>query len=198
MLAAWHWHCLTCNSQLSRVEALSVVRKLLLAVVLVVLGAALLLAPLPVEDLTRIYTVVEIRRPPQAVFDYVTTPAHWPQWHPASRAVSAGADHPLQVGELTLEDFEVAGRRGQALWTVTEREAPRRWRIEATVEEHRAGSVTYTLSPSAEGTRFERELIYPSRNLLFAIVNRLSIRRQVEVESAQALAQLKERLETAS
>jgi uncharacterized protein YndB with AHSA1/START domain len=177
---------------------LSVVRKLLLAVALVALAAGLLLAPLPVEDLTRIYTVVEIRRPPQAVFDYVTTPGYWPQWHPASLAVSAGADHPLQVGELTLEDFEVAGRRGQALWTVTEREAPRRWRIEATVEGHRAGSVTYTLSPSAEGTRFERELIYPSRNLLFAIINRLSIRRQVEVESAQALAQLKERLETAS
>jgi len=172
-----------------------VARKLLLAAVLAVLAAAVLLAPLPVEDRTRIYTVVEIRRPPQAVFDYVTTPAHWPQWHPASLAVTGATDHPLQLGEQTLEDFRVAGRRGQALWTVTAREASRRWRIEATVEGRRAGSVSYSLSPSAEGTRFERELVYPSRNLLFSIVNRLTIRQQVEAESAEALARLKERLE---
>jgi uncharacterized protein YndB with AHSA1/START domain len=175
-----------------------VVRKLLLAAVVAALAVAALLGPLPVENLTRINTVVEIRRPPEAVFDYVTTPAHWPQWHPSSLAVSGATDHPLQVGEQTLEDFEVAGHRGKALWTVTEREASRRWRIEATVEGRPAGSVSYTLSPSAEGTRFERELVYPSRNLLFAIINRLNVREQVELESAEALARLKERLETAS
>lgn len=173
-------------------------RKLLLALIAIVVGAVALLAPLPFADSTRIYTAASIRRPPQAVFDYVTTPGNWPKWHPASLGVSGATDHPLQVGEQATEDFVVAGRRGQALWIVTEREAPRRWRIEATVEEHRAGSVTYTLTPEAEGTRFERELVYPSRNLLFLLLNRLSIRDKVDAESSEALRRLKERLEAAS
>jgi uncharacterized protein YndB with AHSA1/START domain len=170
-------------------------RKLLLAVALVVAVAVVLFAPLPFGDVTRINNAVIIHRPPEAVFDYVTTPANWPKWHPSSLGVAGATDHPLQVGEQTTEDFLVAGRRGQALWTVTEREAPRFWRIEATVEGRRAASVTYTLRPSAEGTRFERELIYPSRNLLFALLNGLSIREQVQAESAEAVARLKQRLE---
>lgn len=174
------------------------IRKLLLALALIALLAVLLLAPLPFADSTRIYTTVDIRRPPEAVFDYVTTPANWPKWHPSSLGVSGATDHPLQVGEQTTEDFVVAGRRGQALWTVSAREAPRRWRIEATVEGRQAGSVTYTLGPGAEGTRFERELVYPSPNLLFALLNRLSVRDQVDAESREALRRLKERLETGS
>jgi uncharacterized protein YndB with AHSA1/START domain len=170
-------------------------RKFLLALAVAVVAAAVLLVPLPFGDVTRINNAINIQRPPEAVFDYVTTPANWPKWHPASMGVTGATDHPLQVGEQTTEDFLVAGRRGQALWTVTEREAPRLWRIEATVEGHRAASVTYTLRPSGEGTRFERELIYPSRNLLFALLNWLSIREQVQAESTTAVERLKQRLE---
>lgn len=173
-------------------------RKLLLVVAVAVFAAVVLLAPLPFGDVTRITNTVVIQRPPQAVFDYVTTPANWPKWHPASLGVSGATDHPLQLGEQTTEDFLVAGRRGQALWTVIDREAPQFWRIEATVEGRRAASVTYTLRPSGEGTRFERELIYPSRNLLFALLNSLSLREQVQAESTTAVERLKQRLEEGS
>lgn len=176
----------------------TLLRKLLFAAALAVLAAVVLLAPLPLGEGTRIHTAASIHRPPQAVFDYVTTPANWPKWHPSSLGVSGATDHPLQVGERTTEDFIVAGHRGQALWTVTEREAPRRWRIEATVDGRRAGSVTYTLGPDADGTRFERDLVYPSPNLLFALLNRLSVRDKVEAESSEALRRLKERVETGS
>lgn len=65
------------------------------------LAAGLLVAalwvPLPLAD-TRIHTSVLIRRPSAEVFDYVTTPANWPRWHPSSLAVSGATDHPLRVG----------------------------------------------------------------------------------------------------
>jgi uncharacterized protein YndB with AHSA1/START domain len=38
--------------------------------------------------MTQIVVAINIHRPIGAVFDYVTTPANWPAWHPASRAVS--------------------------------------------------------------------------------------------------------------
>jgi hypothetical protein len=94
------------------------------------------------------------------------------------------------------EDFVVAGRAGEVVWTAVKRDAPREWVIEGDVDGRQAGVITYALAPVAEGTRFDREFIYPSGNLLFAILNRASIRSQVEAESAQALVNLKRVLET--
>lgn len=45
--------------------------------------------PLPgfVNLTTKIVTVTSIKRPNLVVFDYVTTPVHWPNWHPSSLSV---------------------------------------------------------------------------------------------------------------
>lgn len=169
-----------------------------------VFAAALLVAVLflPVElGSTRIVSAVDIARPPSEVFAYVTTPGHWPQWHPSSLAVSGAVDHPLQVGESVVEDFEVAGRRGRVTWRVTAREPDRLWRIAGTIEGRESGTVGYSLAPAATatatGTHFVREFEYRTPNLLFAMLNRLSLRSRIEAESAQAVRQLKERLESA-
>ena len=68
--------------------------------------------------------------------------------------------------------------------------------IEGDVAGRKAGSVTYSLRPVAKGTRFERELIYPARNLLFATLSRISINSRVEDESDRAVHNLKRVLET--
>lgn len=77
-----------------------------------------------------LHNEIQIARAAQDVFAFFTTPDSWPRWHPSSLAVSGATDHPLQVGEQVSEDFRVAGRRGRAVWTVTERSAPLRWKIE--------------------------------------------------------------------
>jgi hypothetical protein len=105
------------------------VRRWIVALGAVATVAGLAFAPLPVEDTTRIHSSVEIARDPDVVFAYVTTPANWPTWHPSSLAVSGAVDHPLDIGEQVTEDFLVAGRRGRAVWTVVESEAPERWVI---------------------------------------------------------------------
>jgi uncharacterized protein YndB with AHSA1/START domain len=156
---------------------------------------SLVLGPLPIDDTTRIHSSVSIDRNPDVVFAYVTTPDNWPKWHPSSLAVSGATDHPLDLGEQVTEDFLVAGRRGRVVWTVVEREAPERWIIAGEVGGRPTGAVTYTLESAGAGTRFDREFVYSSPTLLFAVLNRLSIRAKVERESAESVRRLKAVLE---
>jgi uncharacterized protein YndB with AHSA1/START domain len=172
------------------------VKRWLIALLVLAGIAGLALAPLPFDDTTRIRNSVSLNKDPEAVFAYVTTPANWPKWHPSSLGVSGPVDHPLELGEQVTEDFLVAGRRGRAVWTVLVRDAPDRWVIAGEVNGRGAGVVTYTLASAGAGTRFEREFVYSSPNLLFALLNRLSIRAKVETESAEAVRRLKEVLES--
>jgi hypothetical protein len=171
------------------------VKRWIVALLVVAAIVGLALAPLPIDDTTRIHTSVSIGRDPDVVFAYVTTPANWPKWHPSSLAVSGTTDHPLDLGEQVTEDFLVAGRRGRVVWTVVEREAPERWVIAGEVGGRPAGAVTYILETAGAGTRFDRELVYGSPTLLFAVLNRLGIWAKVERESTEAVRRLKAVLE---
>ena len=146
--------------------------------------------------MTRIYTTAHISVPVEQVYTYVTTPGNWPRWHPSSLTVSGASDHSLQVGEQCVEEFSVAGRHGKATWTVTERVFPRRWVIDGIIEgQTTGGTVSYTLRPEGEGTRFEREFVYPTHGLLLTLLDALIIRKRVRAESEQATRQLKVLLE---
>lgn len=170
----------------------------LTAILAVLVTIALLFVPLPQRVLidTRVSTVALIQRPPEIVFDYVTTPAHWPVWHPSSLAVSGAVDHPLDLGEQVTEQFRVAGRRGSVVWTVTAREPPRKWTIEGKIAGNPAGAVTYSLTSTASGTHFERVFTYRAPSLWFAILNWLVLRARIQDESDQAVLRLKNVLET--
>jgi uncharacterized protein YndB with AHSA1/START domain len=148
--------------------------------------------------MTRVYTTIQIDTPIQRVFDYVTTPGNWPEWHPSCLGVSGATDHSLEPGEKVTEEFRVAGRRGRVLWTVREREFPSHWVIDGRAEGGGGGTITYTLKPHNGDTTFERELVYTMPNLLLALLDRLVLRRRVEAESAEALWRLKQVLERRS
>lgn len=167
---------------------------LVTAVVAVVVGAAMFL-PLNV-GVTHIRSEVEIARDPRVVFDYVTTPANWPRWHPSSIAVTGNAAHPLDLGESVTEEFRVAGHHGFAVWRVVAREANRLWRIEGEIDGHAAGTVTYTLYEVDGRTRFVRDFDYPSRTILFAILNAAFLNSRVVEESEQAVFRLRSVLES--
>jgi uncharacterized protein YndB with AHSA1/START domain len=165
--------------------------------VIAAVAAALVFAP-PLQPDTRIVNEIAIARPPQQVYDYVTTPANWPRWHPSSLAVRGATDHSLALGESVVEDFLVAGSRGTVTWTAVVREPPVRWSIEGkNVGSRGGGTVTYTLRPDGAGTRFERVLTYRMPNLLAAILDHFGIRERVAAESAEAVARLKAELESA-
>ena len=168
--------------------------RILVSLVVVVAVAALLFAPLPWPDsvvATRIADSVDIAAPPERVFAYVTVPVNWPRWHPQSRAVSGVVDRTPQPGEKTIEDFEIAGRKGRATWTSIAVDPPRRWEFDGRGEGGGGAHIVYTLTPIAVGTHFERELVYRGPNLLFAIVNALQIRVVMKRDSAEAVRRLK-------
>ncbi|HLY32788.1 MAG TPA: SRPBCC family protein [Ktedonobacterales bacterium] len=149
--------------------------------------------------MTRITSSISINAPIETVFDYVTTPGHWPEWHPSSVSVTGATNHSLAVGEQVEEAFLVAGRRGRVIWTVTERNAPRRWVINGKILDSPGGGViTYALTPTADGVAFDREFVYPTPNLLYALIDFVYIRSRIRAESAQAVQQLKRILEKTS
>lgn len=165
------------------------------AFVVIAVIALLLFVPLPWQPMTRIHSEVTINRTPAQVFEYVSTPANWPAWHPSSLAVRGATDHSLQVGEQVTEAFRVAGREGTVVWTVAERKAPVAWVIDGEIDGRKAGTVAYTLTPDGAGTRFTREFTYRAPTLLFSILNWAALRKQIDDESMEAVQRLKARLE---
>ena len=146
--------------------------------------------------MTRIYNSIQIHHPIERVFDFITTPSKWPQWHPASVRVSGNADHSLLLGEEITEKIRVAGHSGEARWLVRERTAPHRWVIDGTAENGGTATITYTLTSHSGGTTFERELVYEVPNSLFAVLDWLILRRRMRADSGEALRRLKRLLES--
>lgn len=161
--------------------------------------AAVLFLPLSWPDAwvgSHVVNRIEIAAPPERVFSYVTTPANWPRWHPASQAVRGVTDRTPKVGESVVETFEVAGRRGDATWTTLELDPPRRWVISSGAPGGSYAHIVYTLTAKDGGTVWERDLIYRGSNLLFGLLNVLQIRTVMEADSAKALANVKREIES--
>jgi uncharacterized protein YndB with AHSA1/START domain len=140
--------------------------------------------------MTTIVTNAVIQRPMAQVYEYVTTPRHWPVWHLSSLGLSGATDHSLQVGEEVTEHFRVAWRKGSVTWKVIARDAPTRWAISGRVAGGGHGTITYTLSPLADGTTFRREFVYTMPNRFAELLDRLFVRHRIETESADAVARL--------
>ena len=159
------------------------------------IAVALANAP-PLLGRSRVSNEIIIARTPQEVFEYVTTPAIWPAWHPSSVAVRGAVDHPLLVGESAVETFVVAGRRGEAQWTVVERTPPRRFAIAGRPTGSDGGArITYTLEARPEGTRFHRDMEYRMPSLWGDILDILLLHDRVAAESDEAVRRLRERAE---
>jgi uncharacterized protein YndB with AHSA1/START domain len=145
--------------------------------------------------MTRIVTAVVIGAPIEQVFAFATTPANWPRWHPASKAVRGAVDHSPGPGEQLVEEIQMTGYRGEASWVVRERAAPSRWVIEGEGSTGGYALLSYRLFAQPDGTRFERELVYRMPNAWYALLDVLFIRRRMVAQSAEALRRLKDLLE---
>ena len=146
--------------------------------------------------MTRIVTDIVIERPVEAVFDYVTAPAKWPQWHPSSLGVDVATDKSLDAGEQVREAIKVGWQRDHVVWTVLERERPRRWVIEGRGESGGAATLRYQLVADGPRTLFQRDLTYRMPNAFLGLIDRLIVRHIMRAASRKALARLKRVLES--
>ena len=176
-------------------------RAVIWSIVALALLAAVLLVPLPWPAglvATRLENSVDIAASVPQVFAYVATPANWPRWHPASRAVRGVTDRTPAVGESVVETYDIGGRRDDATWTTVELDAPRRWRFAARGEHGGSAEIAYSLTPTSIGTHFRRELFYRGPNLAFALLDRLKLREVIMRDSAAAVLNVKRDIESSS
>jgi uncharacterized protein YndB with AHSA1/START domain len=144
---------------------------------------------------TRIYNAIVVACSVERVFDYATTPAQWPQWHPSSLKLYGDAAHSLERGEKFEEDVRAGGRKGHLKWNVLERKPAQQWIAEAQVDNGASLVLTYKVSAHEGGCLFERELSYQLPNAFLRVLNKLILQRRIERESAESLAHLKAVLE---
>lgn len=143
-----------------------------------------------VRDSVRVETAVSIERSAQDVFNFVTTPAQWHQWHPATRSVSDVPNRPLIKDETVREKIAVGHRRSEAVWTVVVCDAPQRWEI-ATDTPAGSAHIVYRLTASSSGCHFHRTLDFRSKGTLRRALDSSLTRWILKRQSARALANLK-------
>jgi uncharacterized protein YndB with AHSA1/START domain len=73
---------------------------------------------------------VEIGRPPEEVFAFLTDPAAYPRWQPSLVSVEPHRPGPLRLGSEATEVRRFLGREMETTWTCVEHEPCTRTAIE--------------------------------------------------------------------
>jgi len=131
-----------------------------------------------------------IHAPTQAVYDYVTRPALWKEWHPASLGAQEHAAESLAVGARFEEDILSAGIKRHLRWTVEQAEPGVRWAASAVMDDGSTVNLLYQFEGRNTGMNFTRTLRYQVKPLHLRIVNALFMWRRVQAESRLALSNL--------
>lgn len=144
----------------------------------------------------RLYNEIFIAAKPTSVFDYVSQPDRWHEWHPASTSAILPRT-PLQVGDQFREIITVTyplisvKRETQYLVTVSERAA--RWEVKGSSSLFDL-TIHYDFEVRDAGTLFMRTLTYEVKGPL-SWFEPIVVRPRIEGQSAAALKNLKRRLE---
>ncbi|MFI4979809.1 MAG: SRPBCC family protein [Nevskiales bacterium] len=126
----------------------------------------------------------------QAVYDYVTRPARWKEWHPASLGAQEHAAESLIAGARFEEDILSAGIKRHLRWMVEEAEPGVRWAASAVMDDGSTVHLLYRFEGRNTGMNFTRTLRYHVKPLHLRIVNALFMWRKVQAESRLALSNL--------
>jgi uncharacterized protein YndB with AHSA1/START domain len=140
------------------------------------------------ETLTSVVNTVTIDGAPEAVFDLVTTARFWPQWHPATTAVSGVTERPYRLGDRINERGRIGNSEFNVIWKVTEHVRPRAIALQS---EGSPVRITYSFNPRGSGTEFTRKLEYDVEDLGTVAGDPDEVNRLMQAQSAQAVKQLK-------
>ncbi|KRP66752.1 SRPBCC family protein [Pseudomonas orientalis] len=132
-----------------------------------------------------------ILAPVETVYDYVTQPDRWHEWHPSSLSADTGTRGSLPAGARFTEVIDLLGIRFPLSYRVQVARCPNEFK---TVFTSLAldGCIHYVLHAQQGGTLFKRVLTYETELQLATLHERM-----IEL-SAIALDRLKHRLENFS
>jgi uncharacterized protein YndB with AHSA1/START domain len=141
-----------------------------------------------------IASTIEIARPPEEVFAYVTDPSTFPAWQQA--VVSGHMDgFPTQVGSRCTTIRKIGGRQRKITTEITEYDPPRRW-ADRGIDGPIRAIVAVTIEPLANRSqsRVTIELDFTGHGIGKLLVP-LVVRRQAASEMPTTCRKLKEQLE---
>ena len=72
-----------------------------------------------------------LRAAPEIIYDDLTRPARWREWHHASLGTEAHAGASMRVGDHFREQIRSVGIRKELTWRVLEADPPRSFRVVA-------------------------------------------------------------------
>lgn len=102
---------------------------------------------------------VLINSPVQAVYDYVSQPDRWHEWHPVSLGAQRTSDEPLKVGDTFTEQIRLYGQENQMNYRVDIASPPHEFKTSFT-SPMIDGSIHYKLEQRGDSTLFHRTLDY--------------------------------------
>lgn len=97
-------------------------------------------------------TSIDIDRPPEAVYPYVTDPGRFPEWQPDVLRVQVDGDRPLGIGARFTTIRRLGGVQRAMVQEVTAAEPGRRWAVRGVGGAIRP-SAGITVEPLDRGTR---------------------------------------------
>lgn len=140
---------------------------------------------------------INISVSPRAVFDYVSRPDLWHEWHPASTSAVLPRV-PLQSGDQFQEVITVRypfiSVQRQTAYTVTISQPAKTWEVQGKSSLFDL-TIHYDFLPNGETTLFRRTLTYFVHGAL-GLFEPIIVRPKISSQSIKALANLKRLLES--
>lgn len=128
----------------------------------------------------------------EPVFDLVTTARFWPQWHPATEAVSGVTERPYRLADLISERGKIGSLPFQITWKVAEYTCPERVALEC---QRPPARITYSFRGRNGLTEFQREVSYEPVVFAGVFPDSAELERFMYSQSQEALIRLKNLIE---
>jgi uncharacterized protein YndB with AHSA1/START domain len=143
-----------------------------------------------------IVSSIEIARPPEEVFSYVTDPSRMAEWQESVVSARLEGDGPPAVGSKAITNRRVGRRERTMTMEMTNLSPPTSWAVRG-IDGPIRGIVNGTVEPRDDGarSRVTIELDFEGHGLGKLLVP-LVARRQAQREMPRNLRNLKERLES--
>jgi hypothetical protein len=142
--------------------------------------------------MARVVNQIAISGPIDEVFDTVTTTRYWPQWHPATIAVTGVTDRPIALGDVIGERAEIGERVYEGNWMVAEHLRPSRVVLRGQGADIQ---IVYTFESDEHATIFTRELEFQPEDFLGSGVDPSALESLMYQQSEAALRNLKRLVE---